>query len=440
MMQNRRDEVSIFWFRRDLRLDDNHALFQALKSGHKVLCIFIFDKNILSKLTSLEDARLIFIHQTVSQLNDSLRSNNSTLLTFYDTPLAVFEQLTKDYEIQSVYINRDYEPYGINRDSAVEIYLKGLNISLLSFKDHVIFEQSEIVKKDRLPYTIFTPYKNQWLDKIELPDLLEYNTKTLLNNIKSINYQEVISLKALGFRNSFVTIPALELNQEIIEKYSETRDIPSLPTSKIGLHLRFGTISIRKSISYAQKSNITWLNELIWREFFMMILYHFPETVDHSFKPAYDFIPWRNSEDDFKRWCSGTTGYPLVDAGMRELNATGFMHNRVRMVVASFLCKNLLIDWRWGERYFAEKLLDFELSANVGNWQWAAGSGCDAAPYFRVFNPVIQLEKFDRNHIYVKKWIPELETFEYPRPIVEQKSSAARAISVYKKALEEHRK
>ena len=440
MMQNRRDEVSIFWFRRDLRLDDNHALFQALKSGHKVLCIFIFDKDILSKLTSPDDARLTFIHQTVSQLNESLRSYNSTLLTFYDTPIAVFEQLTKEYKIQSVYINRDYEPYGINRDSAVERYLKGLKISFLSFKDHVIFEKSDIVKKDHSPYTIFTPYKNQWLDKITKSDLDEYNTKTLLKNTKTIDYKEVIKIEILGFKNSSINIPALELNHNIIDNYNDTRDIPSLPTSKLGVHLRFGTISIRKCIAYAQKNNTKWLNELIWREFFMMILFHFPKTVDHSFKPAYDFIPWRNNEDDFKRWCSGTTGYPLVDAGMRELNATGFMHNRVRMVVASFLCKNLLIDWRWGERYFAEKLLDFELSANVGNWQWAAGSGCDAAPYFRVFNPVIQLEKFDKNQIYVKKWIPELEMFDYPRPIVEQKSSAARAISVYKKALEEHRK
>ncbi len=439
-MHSKSEEFNIFWFRRDLRLDDNHALFQALKDDHNVLCIFIFDKDILSKLTSPDDARLTFIHQTVSQLNESLRSYNSTLLTFYDTPIAVFEQLTKEYKIQSVYINRDYEPYGINRDSAVERYLKGLKISFLSFKDHVIFEKSDIVKKDHSPYTIFTPYKNQWLDKITKSDLDEYNTKTLLKNTKTIDYKEVIKIEILGFKNSSINIHALELNHNIIDNYNDTRDIPSLPTSKLGVHLRFGTISIRKCVAYAQKTNTTWLNELIWREFFMMILFHFPKTVDHSFKPAYDFIPWRNNEDDFKRWCSGTTGYPLVDAGMRELNATGFMHNRVRMVVASFLCKNLLIDWRWGERYFAEKLLDFELSANVGNWQWAAGSGCDAAPYFRVFNPVIQLEKFDKNHIYVKKWLPELEMFDYPRLIVEQKSSAARAISVYKKALEEHRK
>jgi deoxyribodipyrimidine photo-lyase len=427
-----KQKVSIFWFRRDLRLEDNIGLFHALESQYPVIPLFIFDEAILASLPR-NDARVGFIHESLSNINEQLKKIGSSLLVRKGETAIVFETLSKEFDVKEVFFNKDYEQYAIARDHKICELLQVENIVSFSFKDQVIFEEKEITKADGLPYTIYTPFKNKWLEK--------YNTMAPVREYKgagtSGNYYNSTfvfpSLGEIGFEDSNIKVQAYDLKQ--IPEYEAIRDFPAIDgTSHLSPHLRFGTISVRKMVNWAAKTNAVFLSELIWREFFMQILFNFPKQVTHNFKPAYDGIQWLNNEADFKRWCSGTTGYPMVDAGMRELNKTGYMHNRVRMVVASFLCKHLLINWQWGEAYFAEKLLDYEMASNVGNWQWAAGTGCDAAPYFRVFNPIIQLKKFDEKGIYIRKWIPEFE-LGYGEPMVDHAFARDRAIAAYKEGI-----
>jgi len=423
--------MDIFWFRRDLRINDNTALYNSLINGKNIQPIFIFDDNIAEELP-YNDARITFIYQQLNNINVELKKHGSSLKIFYGDPYKIFTEILYNNRVNNVYINRDYEPYALERDSSIFELLKDFGGQLKSYKDQVIFEQNEVVKKDGLPYTVFTPFKNKWLEKFRSTENIIYKNPNLKNLVKS-NYT-FPSMEDLGFEESTIKVPDFDL--KVVAKYDETRNFPSLDsTSKIGPHLRFGTVSIREIVETVKDVNSTYLSELIWREFFMQILWHFPKVVKENFRAKYDGIQWRNKEDEFKKWCEGKTGYPLVDAGMRELNATGFMHNRVRMVTASFLCKHLLIDWRWGEAYFAEKLLDYELASNNGNWQWSAGTGCDAAPYFRVFNPSEQIKKFDNKNQYINKWIPELNEFSYPQPMVEHPMARQRAIKIYKEGI-----
>lgn len=425
--------VHLFWFRRDLRLDDNKALTEALASGIPVVPLFIFDKTILEQFPDPYDRRVDYIHQAVALLNHQLASYGSALTVLYDTPLRAFETLLTDYNVQTVFCNHDYEPQAIQRDLEIKTLLQTKGVGFQSFKDQVIFEKDEVLKSDGTPYTVFTPYSKQWKKQLSTTDYdsLKPNTAHFYPLTTTLP-----SLEALGFVKTDLVFEVPTLNEALISTYAANRDYPSLDqTSRLGIALRFGTISIRKCVAAALVHSETWLNELIWREFFMQILFHFPAVVTQCFKPKYEAIQWRNNESEFEKWCKGETGYPMVDAGMRELLATGFMHNRVRMVVASFLTKHLLIDWRWGEAYFAQKLLDYDLAANNGNWQWAAGCGCDAAPYFRIFNPSEQLKKFDKDLAYVKKWHPDYEdSFQFPE-IVAHKFARERALETYKKGL-----
>lgn len=427
--------MTIFWFRRDLRLDDNVAMYHALIDNNEVLPIFIFDTSIINILDK-DDARITFIYAQLTLINEKLKEKGKKIAIFHGKPLDIFIELTNKYTIKNVYCNHDYEKYAIERDLSIQKFLNKQNISFFSYKDQVIFEKDEVVKDDNKPYLVFTPYSNKWKIKLIENPIKLLPSQDLLQNIVDHNFS-FISLEHLGFLPSKIVIKPFVLNNELVENYQDKRNFPALDsTSYLSVYLRFGVVSIRHLVLYAnQFKEKTFLNELIWREFFMQILYHFPHTVSQSFKPQYDGIKWENNETYFKKWCDGKTGFPIVDAGMRELNATGFMHNRVRMIVASFLCKDLLIDWRWGEAYFAEKLLDFELSSNVGNWQWAAGSGVDAAPYFRIFNPDEQLKKFDFEKKYCKKWIPELETSYYPKPIVNHAEMRIKCLEMYKKGI-----
>jgi len=424
-----KQEIAFFWFRRDLRLEDNVGLFFALESKFPVIPLFIFDEAILESLPK-NDARVGFIYDSILAINIKLQEIGSSLLVKKGKTLEVWQQLIQEFEVKEVFFNKDYEPYAIKRDLAICELLAAKAINSFSYKDQVIFEEKEITKADGLPYTVYTPFKNKWLEKYKtMAPIREYDTTIHFSNFILSNFS-FPSLEQIGFEESVIKV--IPHNLKMVAKYHETRDFPALDsTTHLSPHLRFGTVSVRKLVNWAANKNQVFLSELIWREFFMQILFSFPKVVTHNFKSAYDGIQWRNDPEDFKRWCSGTTGYPMVDAGMRELNETGFMHNRVRMVVASFLCKHLLINWQWGEAYFAEKLLDFELSSNVGNWQWAAGTGCDAAPYFRVFNPEIQLQKFDEKGIYIRKWIPEFD-LGYGKPMVDHAFARDRAIATYK--------
>ena len=431
------DKVNIFWFRRDLRLHDNAALYHALRDEHPVIPIFIFDKNILDKLENKEDRRVIFIYDVIKELNDKLKKIGSTVEIYYGYPEKIFVQLLSKYKIEKVYTNHDYEPYAIDRDKKINEILKLSGAQLKTYKDQVIFEKDEVIKDDGKPYTVFTPYSRKWKAKLNDFYLRSYPTEKYFSGFYKQSYFQIPTLASIGFKNVDATFPSKATNEALIKNYYEQRNFPSINgTSKLGVHLRFGTISIRELAIKAKELNETFLNELIWRDFYQAILWHFPHVGLHkAFKPEYENIEWRNNEHEFKMWCTGQTGYPIVDAGMRELNETGFMHNRVRMIVASFLSKHLLIDWRWGEAYFAEKLLDYDLAANNGGWQWAAGSGCDAAPYFRIFNPYLQTKKFDSELKYIKKWVPEFQEFTYPTPIVEHEFARKRCLEVYSKAL-----
>ncbi len=430
-------KINVFWFRRDLRLEDNIGLFNALTGENPVLPIFIFDTEILDKLENKADARVQFIHDSLLEMQEKLIAIGSTLKIMYGKPVEAFKTLLAKYTIEKVFTNNDYEPYATKRDNAIKNLLEKNNATLLSYKDHVIFEKAEIVKDDGKPYTVFTPYSRKWKAALKEDDLKLYETENYFNNFLQTTAEEIPSLQKMGFQKTSMSFPAKTVEAELVKKYNIQRDIPSIPgTSHLGLHLRFGTISIRRLAKYVRNLSETFLNELIWRDFYQTIVWHFPHVgLGKSFKPAYDFIKWKDDEEGYKKWCDGQTGYPIVDAGMRELNTTGFMHNRVRMIVASFLCKHLLIDWRWGEAYFAEKLLDFDFAANNGGWQWAAGSGCDAAPYFRIFNPYLQTKKFDPELKYIRKWVPEFEGFSYPKPIVEHTFARDRCLKVYKEGL-----
>jgi len=429
-------KINIFWFRRDLRLEDNHGLFEALKSGNNVIPIFIFDKNILEKLQDKQDARVTFIYDTIGELKDKIQEFGSDLNVFYGKTEFVFEEIIQKYAVGKVFANHDYEPKAIARDQQIRNLLSENNIDFQTFKDHVIFEKSEIVKDDGKPYTVFTPYSKKWKLKWEVQKDTFYTSENETQNYLKTEKEPMPSLESIGFERSNIVFPPKKVVQNIIKNYHENRDFPAKEgTSKLGIHFRFGTISIREKAKKAALISETYLNELIWRDFYAQILFHFPNVEKSSFRREYDNIEWLNNENTFKLWCEGKTGYPIVDAGMRELNATGYMHNRVRMVVASFLTKHLLIDWRWGEAYFAEKLLDFDLASNNGGWQWAAGCGTDAAPYFRIFNPTAQQEKFDKNFEYIKKWIPEFGTNSYPKPIVDHSFARERCLEVYKKGI-----
>lgn len=432
-------EVSLFWFRRDLRLDDNVGFLEALKSNHQVLPIFIFDKEILSKLPE-NDARVSFIHATLQRMRKQLQEESeSSIAMYHGSPIDTFKTIIEDFNVKTVFTNRDYEPYAKNRDKKIADFLKQNDIEFKTFKDQVIFEKSEIVKSDGDPYVVYTPYKNKWQEQFNAnTDLdIHYTSQYLSNLIKNTRLPN-LSLSDIGFEKSKIEVPDYDVTPTLIENYEDTRNFPAKDkgTSRLGPHLRFGTVSVRKMMkkAIAEQNKVFW-SELIWREFFMSILYHYPKTVTNAFRSKYDRIEWRNNEKEFDKWKKGKTGYLLVDAGMRQLNETGYMHNRVRMLVASFLCKHLLIDWRWGEAYFAEKLLDYEMSSNIGNWQWAAGSGVDAAPYFRIFNPMTQVDKFDKDKKYIKEWIPEYGTEDYPEKMVDHKMARERCLETYKEAV-----
>lgn len=430
--------IQVMWFRRDLRLSDNAALYHALRTGIPVLPVFIFDKNILDQLDDKADRRVEFIHAAITELQQQLVQMGSTLEVYYDYPKEVYKKLLERYDIEAVFTNHDYEPYAQERDAAIAALLKEYGTGFKTYKDQVIFEKSEVVKDDGKPYTVFSPYARKWRAKLNGFYLKAYPTEKYFSNFYQQTPVAIPTLLSIDFQPVDLPFPSKELEEAVIRHYGENRNFPSLEkgTSKMGVHLRFGTVSIRYLARKAMEWNDVYLNELIWRDFYHAILWHFPQVGrGASFKPEYDKIEWRNNETEFEHWCNGTTGYPIVDAGMRELNTTGYMHNRVRMIVASFLTKHLLIDWRWGEAYFAQKLLDFDLAANNGGWQWASSSGCDAAPYFRVFNPSLQTEKFDKDLRYIGKWIPELNEFNYPQPIVQHELARKRVLEVYAKAL-----
>lgn len=429
--------VNIFWFRRDLRLDDNVGFYNALTSNCPVLPIFIFDPEILDDLPE-DDARVTFIFETLQDLRQTLQQqHDSSLAMYYGKPLDVFQKLVDQHDINAVFTNHDYEPYAMARDKTIEDFLNSKNISLNTFKDQVIYEKNEVVKQDGDPYVVYTPYMKLWKQHFKSLDLKIYYTNSYLDNLIKNTRLPNLSLSDIGFKKSSQKIAPYDVTPTLLQEYEQTRNFPAKDaTSRLGPHLRFGTVSIRKIVKKAAaENNEIFLQELIWREFFMQILWHFPKTVHDSFKSKYDRIEWSNNKMEFKKWCAGQTGYPLVDAGMRQLNATGFMHNRVRMLVGSFLCKHLLIDWRWGEAYFAEKLHDYEMSSNVGNWQWVAGSGVDAAPYFRIFNPTTQIEKFDKDLKYIQKWVPEFQQLTYVHKMVDHKEARERCLKVYKSAL-----
>ena len=430
------EKSTVFWFRRDLRLSDNKGLFKALSGGNKVLPIFIFDKNILQKLPP-QDARVELILNTLQKLNTELKKHESSIQILHGEPLNVFTDLCSKYAISKVVTNNDYEPYALERDRAISDFLNTKGIPFETHKDQVIFERNEVVKDDGNPYTVYTPYSKKWLYHFGNMQLEIYPSEKYLHQLVKNTERNALDLEQLGFQKSALTIFPQNFNTQTIKAYEATRNFPALEsTSRLGSALRFGQISIREVVAKATEcNNNTFLKELIWREFFMQILWHFPQTVEKCFKTKYERIEWRNKPEDFEKWCLGKTGYPMVDAGMRELNTTGFMHNRVRMVVGSFLCKHLLIDWRWGAAYFAEKLLDYEEASNIGNWQWVAGCGVDAAPYFRIFNPTEQLKKFDPKGVYTTKWVPEYQTLEYPLPMVDHKMARERCLRVYKEAV-----
>lgn len=430
-------QLNIFWFRRDLRLDDNAGFKAALQDDSPVLPIFIFDKEILDKLPE-DDARVTFIFETLQEMRDKLQDENgSSIAMFHGTPEKVFKEIISEYEIKKVYTNRDYEPYAKERDEKIKDLLNEKDIEFLDFKDQVIFEKDEVVKQDGDPYVVYTPYKNTWREKFSNTELDFHYTSRYMDNIIQNSRLPNLSLSDIGFKKSSLKVPDYQVTPGLIKDYEKKRDYPAVEgTSRLGPHLRFGTVSVRQMVRDANKQrNKTFLDELVWREFFMQILFHYPNTVTDAFKKKYDRINWRNNKDEFELWKQGKTGYPLVDAGMRQLNESGYMHNRIRMLVGSFLCKHLLIDWRWGEAYFAEKLLDYEMSSNVGNWQWIAGSGVDAAPYFRIFNPSTQIDKFDKNHEYIKEWVPEFGTDDYPEKMVDHKEARERALKTYKEAV-----
>lgn len=428
---------TIFWFRRDLRLTDNAGLYYALREKQPVISVFIFDTTILDALADRDDRRVSFIYQAIEQLKRDLEQLGSSLDVRYGNPVEVLPQLVAQYKPQSVFANHDYEPAAIERDEKIANCLQANNIAFQTYKDQVIFEKSEVLTAAQTPYSVFTPYSRAWKQRLSDFYLKPYPTEKYFAYLYRCAPLPLLRLEQMNFKPNFTHLPPAKVSDILLKNYAEKRDFPAQEaTSRLSVHLRFGTVSIRALVSKALQTSEIWLNELIWREFYMMILYHFPHVVNKAFRPAYDRIVWRNNETEFARWCAGQTGYPIVDAGMRQLNETGFMHNRVRMITASFLVKHLLIDWRWGEAYFAQKLIDFELASNNGGWQWAASSGCDAVPYFRIFNPTLQTQKFDPQGIYIRRWVSEIDKIgQYPRPIVVHEQARVRVLAAYKIAL-----
>jgi deoxyribodipyrimidine photo-lyase len=419
------------WLRRDLRIDDNTALHTALEKHSNVQVVFIFDDNILEELPN-DDPRVNFIYDTLENIDQQLKKKNSSLICYKGNPIEIWSELITEKKINSLHFNRDYEPYATKRDEAIQELCEQNDIEITAYKDQVIFEKNEVLKNDGLPYTIYTPYKNKWLTKYEtiVSEPLQATKFSNLENKSSL----FPTKKELGIEENCIKVKPFTLAQ--LDNYTKTRDFPAIDgTSYLSPHLRFGTISVRQVIELLKKDDAIFLSELIWREFFMQILWHFPKVQTNNFKAKYDRIVWRNNEEDFEKWCKGETGYPIVDAGMRQLNTTGYMHNRVRMITAGFLCKHLLIDWKWGEAYFAQKLLDYDLSANNGNWQWSAGTGCDSAPYFRIFNPTEQVKKFDKELVYIRTWVKDFDELTYPTPMIEHKVARERCLATYKEGL-----
>ncbi|HNP97537.1 MAG TPA: deoxyribodipyrimidine photo-lyase [Bacteroidia bacterium] len=428
--------TAVFWFRRDLRLHDNAGLYHALQSGLPVMPVFIFDTDILEQLDDKHDRRMVFIHQQLVKLNNELQKFGSRLHVYHGKPIEVWRKICAEIPVAEVFTNHDYEPYARKRDAEIEAYLKGLSVGFHTYKDQVIFEKNEVAKEDGTAYAVFTPYMKRWRAIVTDQDLQSFATENYFGNFMQTDSHPVLSLEQIGFDNFPVEFPSPQLREEVIRQYAENRDFPGIDgTSRLSVHMRFGTVSMRELFRFAWNISEKWTNELIWREFYMQILWHFPHVVKGAFKPQYDFLKWKNDEKEFDKWCKGETGYPIVDAGMRELNETGYMHNRVRMITAMFLTKYLLIDWRWGEAYFAQKLLDFELSSNNGGWQWSAGTGVDAAPYFRVFSMDEQTRRFDPDFKYIKKWVPEFQEFNYPRPVVDYAFARKRCLDFYQSVL-----
>jgi deoxyribodipyrimidine photo-lyase len=436
MKVNPIQKIAVFWFRRDLRLNDNAGFSAALRSGYRVLPLFVFDRDILDRLEDRDDARVTFIHKVVSGMRQELEAAGGTLLAPYGKPVEVLERLVQEYPVAEVYTNHDYETYAKDRDESVRRMLADRKIAFKTFKDQVIFERKEVLTGSGTVYTVFTPYSKKWKSQLSVAGLIPHPCPIGTGNLYQTNNPPVPSLGEMGFVPSALPLPGNDVPDDTLRQYASRRDYPAIEgTTRLGLHLRFGTVSVRRVVEKAQQLSETWLTELIWREFYMQILDNFPHVEKHACKPAYDTIPFRHDEDAFRRWCEGTTGYPIVDAGMRQLNATGFMHNRVRMIAASFLVKHLLIDWRWGEAYFGRKLLDYDLASNNGSWQWVAGTGCDAAPYFRVFSPQAQAHKFDKSNEYIRRWVPEFGSAAYPKPMIEHEFARDRVIRTYKEAL-----
>ncbi len=429
--------VSVFWFRRDLRLEDNAGLYYALRSGNPVLPVFVFDTLILDKLEQKTDRRVEFILQLLDGMQKKLKKSGGGLRIFHGTPEHSFKQLLSEFDVKAVYTNEDYESYARERDAEIETMLKDAGALFHLFKDQLIFSKNEVLKDNGTPYTVFTPYNNKWMAALKPFFLQSYPVEKYYPHFLKHSSANSPTLEELGFKAADEPFPPPDPGEDLIRHYAKQRDFPGLDaTTRVGLHLRFGSISIRRLMREAKNLSAVYMKELVWREFYAMILWHFPQVGrGHAFKKEYEHIKWRNNEKEFTAWCEGRTGYPIVDAGMRQLNQTGFMHNRVRMITASFLIKHLLIDWRWGEAYFAEKLLDYDFANNNGGWQWAASTGCDAAPYFRVFNPTLQQTRFDPKGDYIRKWVPEIAEMNYPEPIVDHVFARNRALETYKKAL-----
>jgi len=433
-------KITIFWHRRDLRFADNAGLAAALQSGHPVLPLFIYDQTILEKLPP-DDARLTFIFDQVERLAHEAREAGGGFLARYGKTEAVFEALLKAYDVAAVYTNEDYEPYATERDAVIAKLVEKHGAEFKAFKDQVIFAKDEVLTKNGKPSKVFGAYSKAWQAKVTPDDFKPHPSARLFKkeNLASPQKGDASrpTLKEMGFeRHEQWTPPAHLPPAKVVENYDQVRDLPAEKrgTTRLSVHLRFGTVSIRQLMQQAQELNNKLLNELIWRDFFMMLLWHFPNTATEAYDPKMRHLPYRDDEAQYRAWCEGRTGYPLVDAGMRQLNATGYLHNRARIATAGFLVKQLFIDWKLGEHYFSEKLLDYDMSNNVGNWQWMAGTGAVAAPWFRVYSPDSQQQQYDPDYEYVKQWVPEFGTDKYPAPIVDHKFGRERALDLIRKS------
>ena len=471
-------DAALMWFRRDLRSEDNAALYAALKDSRRVYCVFVYDTEILDALPTRADRRVEFICQSVAELGSALDAAGGQLITLRGPAPTEISRLAAELGVQAVYANHDYEPQAVARDRAVAHALQATGVAFLTRKDQVIFEKDEVLTLSGTPFSVFTPYKNAWLKKLEPFFVQAYPVGLYTKHFaKAPDHKRLLTLADIGFKPT--NLQALGISggsvaaqklladfQPRMSRYRDNRDFPAKKgPSYLSVHLRFGTVSIRELARLAWpgvggqngEGPATWLSELVWRDFYFMILHHHPHVVSRAFKPVYDAIRWPNDETLFAAWCEGRTGFPIVDAAMRQLNQTGYMHNRLRMIAASFLVKDLHIDWRWGEKYFADRLNDFDLAANNGGWQWAASTGCDAQPYFRIFNPVSQSEKFDVDGTFIRRYVPELAGCDkrtihapwnmtpmeqqgagvmigkdYPAPVVDHAAARLKALEMFK--------